>query len=640
MFGSSKRFSVQGSTLRSTRVGTGAAPSSVARPQSPEMANMFGGGAMGNTGNTNVNVYASGPLASTTMLNSLVPEYEDYLRRYYHDIYYMDAVAGTAVDLMSSFPFSEYTLTGVEQSKLDKYAESLTRINVRSLMPEISTAFLVDGSSVNSFLFNKTEKIFIDLILYSVDNCTIQQVPFYSQDPDIVVRNTQSMIDFMNSKDKNAEAFKRMLPSDLRDTFSKPAFKLDPYTTLYLARRTLPGAEPTSFLKRILPIYILEKVLYRGTIVEANKRQRSMLHVAMGDDMHTFTPEEMAETVNQFQLADLDPLGAVIGTRNDVQASELRQGGDFWKWTDTIEQLVPYKLRALGIGEAFLSGDSNYSNAETSMSVFMENLDQYRSFLTYETFTNKLFPIVAIANDFFKPGRSINTNSRSALNYQVNNSSDLEIPTLHWHKQLSAKDEDNVIDTLETLTEKGFPIPMRMWAAAGKIDINSYLYDLSQDKQIRDKIAEAAGLDPSKIGAAGSGMGDDGDLQFAALRALADRAAGLSPGQSASRMGGRVRPQNLMSRDFGESGEVVGRTRTGKTTYIVNQKGEHQKANNNILKAMRALKDPNIRSNALARVSDKLGHIPNLSGVPSDHPSRKTGSDNSGRRTPFTQGST
>lgn len=632
MFGSNRRFSVTGSTLRSVPVGqTRANP--VHRSSSPELSTMFGGGMLGNTGNTSVNVYASGPLASTTMLNSLVPEYEDYLRRYYHDIYYMDAVAGTAVDLMSAFPFSEYTLTGIDQKKLDKYAESLTRINVRSLMPEISTAYLVDGSSINSFLFNREEKIFIDLILYSVDNCVIQQVPFYSQDPMIVVNNTQQMIEFMNSRDKNAEAFLRLLPKDLVRTFSNAQFKLDPYTTLYLSRRTLPGAEPTSFLKRVLPIYILEKVLYRGTIVEANKRQRSMLHVAMGDDTHTFTPEEMAETVNQFQLADLDPLGAVIGTRNDVQASELRQGGDFWKWTDTIEQLVPYKLRALGIGEAFLSQDATFSNAETSLSVFMENLDQYRSFLTYETFTNKLFPIVAIANDYFKPGKKTDTNSRSALNYQASNSSDLEIPTVHWHKELSARDEDNMMDTLTTLTEKGFPVPMRMWAAAGRIDMSAYLHDLAQDKQVREQIAKASGLDPSKIGAAGDGMGDD-NMQFARLRSLMEQASGRSAGHSLASLNGRVRPQNMLSRDFGEQGEVVGRTATGKPTYILNQKKAQALANDKIWKAMRSLKDPHNYNMALGRARDRMGGIPDLAGVPANHPTIKNRSGTK-RRSPL-----
>ena len=476
-------------------------------------------------------------------------------------------------------------------------------------MPEISTSYLVDGSSISSLIFNKKEKLFADLVMFSVDNCTIQQLPFYSTDPGVTVKNTDAMMAFMRSNDKQAVALRSLIPPQLIKTFSSNAFKLDPLTTLYLSRKTLPGAEPISYLKRILPIYMLEKTLFRGTIVEANKRQRSMLHVTMGDDTHTFTPEEMAETVNQFQLADLDPLGAVIGTRGTVAASEIRQGGDFWKWTDTIDTLTPYKLRALGISEAFLSGDSNFSNSETALSVFLENLDAYRAYLTYEVFTNKIFPIVAIANDFFKSGKEIDTTKRNKMTYQMNNDRDLEIPTLHWHKRLEAKDEDNIMETLGTLQEKGFPIPLRMWAAAAKVDINSYYHDLQQDKEIRDMIAKYSGQSAADIGAANAGQdGENGSGD------------GEDEGEFASLLHSLTQPvkkQNLLDRDFGpNAGEVIGRTKTGKATYILNQRKVNADVNRNIAKAMTALSKPGARDDVLKKVKASLGHIPNLLGEP------------------------
>jgi hypothetical protein len=601
MFGNERRISVNGSTLRSTRIG-GEARNSSQKSRSTELGSLFGGGAFGGAGNSSINVYASGPLASVSLLNGLVPEQEDYLRRYYRDIYYLDPVAGTTVDLMSTFPFSDYTLTGCDSDKLEKYAESLARLNIRALMPEISTSYLVEGSSVSSLIFNKQEKLFVDLVMFSVDNSTIQQLPFYSTDPIITVKNTEAMINFMRSNDPQARALRSLLPAQLVKTFASSAFKLDPLTTLYLSRKTLPGSEPISFLKRILPIYMLEKTLFRGTIVEANKRQRSMLHITMGDDVHTFTPEEMAETVNQFQLADLDPLGAVIGTRGTVAASEIRQGGDFWKWTDTIDTLTPYKLRALGISEAFLSGDSNFSNAETALSVFLENLDAYRSYLTYEVFTNKIFPIVAVANDFFKKGKEVDTSRRSQMNYQLNNHKDLEIPTLQWHKRLEAKNEDNIMETLATLQEKGFPIPLRMWATAAKVDINSYYHDLQHDKEVRDLIAKYSGQNVKDIGASNDGgAGDEDAGEFAA---------------TLHNMTQPVRKQNLLDRNFGELAELKGRTKTGKATYILNQKRANAEANSKIAKAMVALDDPEIRIKALKRVRSALGAIPNIIGEP------------------------
>jgi hypothetical protein len=598
MFSNSRRFQVQGNTIRST---TKYSPKKTVAKSSAkaETASLFGAYGLGAmSGNSTMNVHATGPLASVGMLSYLVPQQEDMLRMYYRDIYYYDSVCGATVDMISSFPFSEYTLTGCDQNILNKYEESMVRLNIRTLMPDISTIYLVDGQFVSSLVFNKKEKIFIDVIVYPVDNCKIDPIPFYSSDPIITVKNTESMVKFMMSNDKQAMAIRSLLPASMISTLRSSAFQLDPLTTLYMARRTLPGEEPTSFLKRVLPVYLLEKTLYRGTIVEANKRQRSMLHVQMGDDTHEFTPEEMAETVNQFQLADLDPLGAVIGTRNNVQATELRQGGDFWKWTDTIDVLTPYKLRALGTSEAFLSGDATYSNVETALSVFLENADAYRSYLTYEVFTNKIFPLVAVSNDFFKKGKKTNTDDRTKMTYQLNNANDLEIPILRWHKRLEAKEEENVMDVLTTLEEKGMPIPLRMWAAAGKVDLNAYYQDLEQDHEIRKKIKALTDaneyLNPTQPGSSSD------DAEFAALRRLSNS----------------LRRKNLLTRDFGELGEVKGTTKTGKAKYIRNQKEANARVNKMISQAVVALNDPNIRRSALKKVQAKLGTIPNILEVP------------------------
>lgn len=604
MFNPQRRFSVNGDTGSFKSIRTHAQHHTVAKT-SKETANLFGAFGLGSlAGNSNMNVQMSGPMATVGMLSYLVPQQEDMLRIYYRDIYYYDPVCGAAVDLLSTFPFSEYSLTGCDQKVLEKYEESLARLNLRALMPDISTTYLVDGTFVSSLLFNRQEKVFIDLIIHAVDNCKIDTVPFYSADPSIVVRNTEDMLRFLSSDSPQARAIQNMLPATLRRTLAQKAFQLDPLTTLHISRRPLPGAEPTSFLKRVLPIYLLEKTLYRGTIVEAMKRQRSMLHVQMGDDTHEFTPEEMAETVNQFQLADLDPLGAVIGTRNNVQATELRQGGDFWKSTDTIDILTPYKLRALGISEAFLSGDSNYSNVETALSVFMENADAYRSYLTYEVLTNKILPIVAIFNGFYKNGKAQDIQSRTHLTYQANNPQDLIIPQVRWHKRLAAKEEENIMDTLSTLEEKGLPIPLRMWAAAGKVDLNAYYQDLHQDKEIREKIAEltkASGVPTPGQKPEGEAEDEGSDMEFAAL----------------SRLSRPIERKNLLERDYGTSSEISGESKTGKRKWVHNQRRASQELNQKIAKAVVNLSDSDTRRNALNAFKAKAGRIPNMVGVPS-----------------------
>lgn len=604
MFAPNRRFSVTGNGIRSTPVRSDQRAVAV-KSRTAETSNFFPGGPFGGAGNTNLNVTASGPLASVLMLAGLVPDNEDHLRKYYRDIYYYDAVAGSAVDLFSHFPFGEFSLTGCAEDRLEKYNESMSRLNVRSLMPEIATAYLVDGQYVSSLIFNEQDKVFIDLVTYPIDDCTIDRVPMYSTDPKIIVRNNEQLRKFMTSPERQAVAVRSMLSAELQKAFQSNQFKLDPLTTLYIARRTLPGTDPTSWLKRILPVYLIDKALYRGTLVEVNKRQRSMLHVKMGDETHEFTPEEMAETVNQFQMADLDPLGAVLGTRYNVDASEIRNGGDFWKWTDNIDTLTPFKLRALGISEAFLSGDSNFSNVETALSVFMENADAFRSYLTYEVFTNKVFPIVAVSNDFFKKGKEVKTNTRQKMNYQVNNPNDLEIPVVRWHKKLDARNEDNMFDLLDNLAGKGVPIPLRMYAAAAKVDLDSLMHDMQQDKTIRARIKELTGVDVPVSNQTGDNEG--GEFASALYRLARNNAAQRKVG---------VTRIPLLARDFGEASEVTARTKTGQKKAVINQAAANRKVNDMIIKAVRNLRDPHIKAQGLKKVAASLGHIPNILGLP------------------------
>jgi hypothetical protein len=608
MFSESRRFSVTGNSMKSLRVGSAQRKSVVKKSLSEENAYIYGGSASmfgAGAGNSNMNVHVSGPMATVSMLTGLVPSQEDILRKYYRDIYYYDAVGGSAADMVSTFPYSDFSLTGCKQERIEKYQESMTRLDIRSLMPAVTLGYLVEGSYCSSLIFNQRDKVFIDQINYPIDDCKVEMLPFFGTDPIITVKANEALRRFLDSNHAQASAIKKMLPPSLLEVLGEPAFELDPLTALYVARRTLPGSEPTSWLKRILPTYLIEKTLYRGTLVEAMRRQRSMLHIAMGDDTHEFSPEEMAETVNQFQLADQDPLGAVIGTRNNVQANEIRQGGEFWKWTDNIDTLTPIKLRAVGISEAFLSGDATFSNVETGMSVFMENVDALRSYLTHEVLTNKVFPIVAVSNDWFKEGKAVSTTNRHSMLYQLSNANDLDIPTVRWHKRLEAKSEENMMELLDTLHEKGFPIPLRMWAAAAKVDLNSLYHDLQEDEDIRTRLEKFSGKkigEPQTSEDGGSTEGFE-DSEFASVRRLAQLGA----------FGRGLKKVPLLSRSFNtDESDIRGKTKTGKDRVIHNQRAASKKLNQLVLQASRALNDPHRMRTKLNQVKRELGQIPRL----------------------------
>lgn len=280
----------------------------------------------------------------------------------YRDMYHHDPVAGCVVDLYSTLPFSEFTLSGGESRYLAPYQEVIERLSFRTIFPQITVDYLVTGSFLGSMLFNKREKTFEDLMTHRADNATIKPLPFVSQDPIIEMTVAEEIRETLRSDSPRIEALRKRLGNEFIDKLLNDRMELDPLSTIYIPRKSFSFGSGTSFFKRILPLFLIEKNLYRGTLIESGKRQRGIMHIQMGDgDQWEATPEDLEAALELFQNADADPLGAIVATRLGVMIDELRQGGDFWKITDIWDQTTQFKMRALGVGDAFLSGDANYS---------------------------------------------------------------------------------------------------------------------------------------------------------------------------------------------------------------------------------------------------------------------------------------
>jgi hypothetical protein len=84
------------------------------------------------------------------------------------------------------------------------------------------------------------------------------------------------------------------------------------------------------------------------------------------------------------------------------------------------------------------------------------------------------------------------------LNGTIDDLSKWHLPTLQWNKQLGPEADRDYLDMLGVLTEKGFPIPLRMLAAAGGVDLNDIMTGMDDDMALRkvlaDKMKEIAEL--------------------------------------------------------------------------------------------------------------------------------------------------
>lgn len=571
-------------------------------PNKVEASMNVGGGVGGGSGaSTNVQGFWSSQYQYyMTGLLPANPEMTDSspLALFYRDCYMFDATAGSAVDLLSSFPFSDFDCRGLSEEKLQVYSDSLSQLNIRRMLEKISKAYLVDGFFCGSLIYDDRRKQFTDTLIHDALQCSVLPSPFFNEQPIINVRVGGATSQFMNNPSRRARRYLDSLPQAFVDMLKMGSFELSPVTTLYVARQSLNDRAYTSFLHRILPMYLIEKTMFRGTLVEAARRQRATSHLTAGDDTWTPSGEELSALVEAFMRAEFDPMGGWVSTRSSVQVTDIRPGGEFWKWTDMADILVPYKLRALGISESFLSGDATFASAEQSYSVFLETSNAYRGDLTHSIFDSTLFPLIAVANGFYKEGAErVKGGNIAAYLANVQNRSNLEMPQLVWHKSLEAISEENTFDMLEKASEKGVPIPLKSWMAAASIDSESLLKDLKDDTELRAKLEQYTGKDTAHE----SEDSEGDDMETAMMKLHGSRLTSQSIKTAPT--GGRA----ILARDWGD-GLMYDLTRTGKKKHIINQASRIKEANVRIAKiSAKAARDPEYRKQLAKRNLETLG---------------------------------
>lgn len=704
--------------------------------------------------------YFGGP-GHSTLLQGIVPDKNPMaMIPYYRDCYYTDNIAGATVDMSSTFPFSDFSLTGLQSGELDVYNDSLSRLNMRSLMSEISAAYLVDGAFIGTLVFDPATRSFQDVLVHDTANAQISMQPLHSLDPVIKVNSANALNQFLGSDSPYVDSMLSSYPRTLIETYLEGNVALDPLSTLFVPRRGLQDATHTSYLHRVMPAYLFEKVMYRGTLIEAHKRQRSTTHIKLGDENWIPSDEEIAMTLGEFQRTEMDPLGAWIATRQGVEVGEIRSNSEQWKWTDILDSMVPIKLRALGISEAFLSGDAcltgdtlitmcnefgeilnketianigpiefennkfydvtdkycvsrygtgkivrwacngertvyeikhslgqikatdnhrvlvfdgtahnwtrvdelqigsylcekqtsntayrytqiltiqesgkelvydltmdegsepafvangivvhnSYSTAESAVNSFTDSMLSFRQFLTYKIFQSRIFPLIAVLHNLYKDKRRSFSDDASigTIYKNLGNINNLKLPTIQWHKSLEGKDSESQFDMLERLSEKGFVIPLRMWASSAGLDMSALMRDLAEDAQLKAEMEKMTGKRAETIGNEDKKGFDDGAFLE---EGEAEDAGGTPPeGELGASMiarkkflSSRVHPTSastripILARDMTHL-DLPRNAKLSKSGENIHAGyGDHRQdriANDKIIKAIRALKDP------------------------------------------------
>lgn len=460
-------------------------------------------------------------LDRTSLLDDITPKSDTALMTLFEQICEKDSVAGPATALISNMPWSDWSLSGIDDPAVMRiYEDAMEAFDPITQMPELTREYLLYGRFISSLIFDETQATWTHTINHNPKYVTITPSPIRNLPPLIDLQPSPEMQTFLASKDKRWLNQKAFIPEDMLKGLKKGKAELNPLTTLFVPRReTSTDWKGTSMFMRILPYFALEKALMQSSISASRRRTRSILHLTVGID-GTWEPEnyEIDAVSTAFQATEEDPVGAIIATRSGIEASEVRSGGDFWKISEESDYLKNSKLNAFGLSESFLTGEASYNTTEASMSVFIEGIKALRTTLEKRVFEDKVFDVLARAHDLTKRKKADASHHVRTTPLRRSYASledglaipkrDLLLPKIHWTKNLSPNSDANYIELLKSVQEQGIPVTMKMWASAGGIDLNDLEQTLEEDKLIRERFKKFKPAPPP--GAEGEGDGGFG----------------------------------------------------------------------------------------------------------------------------------
>lgn len=482
----------------------------------------------GNKTTASVNRYLPNneTLDTASLLDEITPQSEDGQLKIFRTIAKTDAVGGPAIDMLSSTPWSDATLSGIQDKDvLSFYEQAFNMLDPQTFLPQATSSYLTDGKIVASLIYDSTAGTFIDFIPQDPMYLDIEPIPVKGFDPKVNYKGNPTFKKFFKSNDERDELAKSRISTLLADKLATGGkVPLEPLNTLYVPRITNPfDWVGTSMLWRILPFYAIEKALWNASIATARRRARSITHIKCGiQDYWEPTQEDLDNIVHLFMQSEEDPVGAYVITRDGVETNDVRQAQDFWKLSEEWDMLTAGKTRALGLSEALMSSDTALATAEQGMILFIERIKVLRAELTNRIFYRKIFANIARAHGFVKKdkfettahalktmdnkfekivasgsinGQGIYTCKGGLTLEQAYDIAykDLLIPEINWRKQLTPSKDSTYLEMLSSLEEKGVPISLKQWAAAGGLDLSKQIEDIDEDLKFQKEITEKLG---------------------------------------------------------------------------------------------------------------------------------------------------
>jgi hypothetical protein len=464
-----------------------------------------------------------------TLAEDFLPSDAQTQHKIFRNLLMFDAIAGPAIEYWRDMAFgNSLQLSGLPGNPdvLKFYQDAIDACGIVTQMPMLLSDYLSFGKFVFHMYMDESKGYWTETIPHDLDYVSIKVSPFPSMDPLIDLQPNQEHRDWATSSDPRVQQQRSLMdPVLIKLMAAGQPIPLAPENTMFLARRVhSTDYYGTSFLTRIMPFKIYEKALLDASIAGARRRAGPLWHITVWPDA---TDDEMGEVLDLFFAAEEDPIGGKVITREGVVVTPVGGGAaDFWKLSDEWAFLSEAKMRALGISEQFLSGEANYNSMEMVLSTFLEKVRSVRAYFTKKIIIDKICSQLAKQHGFVQRSKAeLSHRIRTGKKSRILNASEPELllPTVEWDKPLTPIADQEYLSILDSLEEKGFPIPIRMRAQIAGFDIDkaleSFKSDVETRKQIYEqklrikKLEENFGVSAGDTGGGGGG----GDLEIPGL---------------------------------------------------------------------------------------------------------------------------
>lgn len=487
-------------------------------------------------------------LEEGSIIEDWIPRQPTNLHLLFRKIYLRDAISGSVVDIFSSLPWGKiYELIGIDDPKvMQMYHDMLEALEIWNDLSMISRELLIIGRMVGSMVFNEQKGLWDSLVPIDPDQARLTPIPTDTK-PLVDVLSSPAWREFSRSTDPRLVEVKEKLPKNILELLQNTSgyLPLDPLNTLFLARRVNQYDKiGTSLYTRVLPAWAYETALWNASLTGVRRRNRSILLLTAGiQDQWEPNDDELGALTQLFMQADEDPTGAVIAVRQGVDASEIRDPSSIWGISQEYDFLTTLKMRALGVSEAYLSGEVNVSTMEAARTSLGKQLATFRDMVLTEIFQRQLFPTFARIHNFQKrtkaeldhgirltPGsradreaeyeRRMRENDRlSQWGFPVVSAKmSLDIPTeallmprLITEDTLRPEQDVAYLEMLDKIAEKGVPVPLRIWASAAGYDLDKAMAMMEEDAVLKKRMAQLATNSEQGGVPAGGGGGGGGE---------------------------------------------------------------------------------------------------------------------------------